>query len=569
MYCNLFQINDGFLQFRFNLGSGEITARQTTIQVNDGKTHTVSVKRKERMATLVIDDSYVARATSPGGSNTLDITNDRVYLGASVSADGKASSGFSGCITGARLNYRDLPVSGSTKDFVANPSSGVESGCTFEPPQTGGAFPTVVGIAAGGVGFFIIFIALPIGIIICIVGRYGYRRRKKRGEYSPRTEHATTRSPTFNWQPVQGMQNTGDSRHRLMLTQSSTSDSFALQDLNQSRNEGLLAPSTPATSEHIFRTPDQTPEQPTHREHQQRPMDERLEQEHQQQHTPQSNRHVRRLQLLEQQQQQQQQEEEEEEQQAPRQQRQQSQQIKDNAIAVPPPVAPKPQTQLSNDSSSASASASQAPAPPTHTRSSSGHQSIMTIMTTATERSEATSIFDDTEVGKYVLKRIEAANEEMESLQIDETMTFKEEGDFEPLGSIGSLYDILREADENLGPLEYTSAPASRPPLKPKPAFSNLPTHPINPQAPTPPSDAQSTKYSKLEPRHTKVESRQCEQPNHNLPSKEEMLSSLNHNHTRSNGMPPQPAEVVSKPRGRRRGRHAAAPARILGAERA
>ena len=104
-------------------------------------------------------------------------------------------------------------------------------------------------------------------------------------------------------------------------------------------------------------------------------------------------------------------------------------------------------------------------------------------MTTATERSIA-SVFDDNEVGKFVLKRIEAADIDLEAEDRDEMKPFKEEGDFEPLGSVGSLYDILREADENYGPkdlhsgsveAENTSAPHQRPQLKPKPALASLP----------------------------------------------------------------------------------------------
>ena len=125
--------------------------------VNDGSSHTVNIDRNERTATLVIDDTYVARATSPGESTTLDIESDRLYLGATVDSDGKSSNGYTGCITGAKLNHKDLPVSGSTKDYTAKPSAGVESGCNFEPPQ-GGAFPTVVTIAAGGVGLLLLIV---------------------------------------------------------------------------------------------------------------------------------------------------------------------------------------------------------------------------------------------------------------------------------------------------------------------------------------------------------------------------------------------------------------------------
>lgn len=566
------QVVDGYLQFRFNLGSGVAIARQTTIQVNDDKTHTVTIERKENTVTLVIDDSYVARATSPGESNTLDVKNDRVYLGANVDDDGTASRGFSGCITGVKINHRDLPVSGSTKYYIASPSSGVETGCTFEPPKSGGAFPTIASIAAGAAGFLIILIVLPISIIICISGKYLYQKRK--GSYNPRTNRTTIRSPTFNWQPVQ---TTAESTRSVISTQPSqpftSDDSFVLQDLNQRCDESSQF--SPSTAEHPFRTPEQSPERPNRRDHQ------------------------RRLQHLEQRQQQ-----PTEEAQQMRQHRQQSPPLhhtRVDAIAVQPPAVPKPQTQLSNDGPSISAS--QPPLAPSHTRSPSGHQSVMTIMTSATE---ATSVFDDTEVGKYVLKRIEAANEDLKTLQKDEFILFKEEGDFEPLGSVGSLYDILREADENYGTVEHTIAPLPRPPIKPKPDLSSLPTHPRHPQAAA--VLPKSTKHTKLKHGNTDTESNQFQQhSDQDIPGKKEQereraavpssdIQSTKHtkskhrdrdlkqpehfhqglpvekkipasDHSRSNGMPPQQeVENMSKPRGRRRGRRAGPPALAVGA---
>lgn len=563
----MLQIADGYLQFRFNLGSGEAIARQTTIQVNDDKTHTVTIERREKAVTLVIDDSYVARATSPGESTTLDIQNDRVYVGANVDEDGTANRGFSGCIIGVKINHRDLPVSGSTKYYIASPSSGVETGCTFDPPEKGGAFPTVPTIAAGTAVFLIVFIVLPISIIICIGGKYFYRKRK--GNYNPQTPRTTIRSPTFNWQPAPQMKTTAESSRSLISTQPSqplASDSFVLQDLNQSFDEG------PPTAEHHFRTPEQSPERPTRQDH--RRGIQRLEQ--QQQLRP------------------------EEQQRQMREQRQQSPPLhrtRADAIAVQPPAVPKPQTQLSNEGPSTSA-----PQPrlaPSHTRSPSGHQSVMTIMTSATE---ATSVFDDTEVGKYVLKRIEAANEDLKTLQKDEFIQFKEEGGFEPLGSVGSLYDILREADENYGALEHTTAPASRPPVKPKPDLSSLPPHPPQSQAAaTPPK---LSKHAKLKHRNTENESKQShQQPNQDAPGEKKMgrtavpssaIQSTKHtkskhrdrdlkppeyshqgrpdekeiplsDHSKFNGIAPQEVGDITKPPGKRRGRRAGPPALAVG----
>ena len=93
------------------------------------------------------------------------------------------------------------------------------------------------------------------------------------------------------------------------ISQVSETDSFAMRDLTQDNNEGgsMFAQSTPATSVHVFRTADDTPEQPTRREH-------HNVSEIQQQHSPQINHHARRLHLREQQQQQQQQTEQQQQQ---------------------------------------------------------------------------------------------------------------------------------------------------------------------------------------------------------------------------------------------------------------
>ena len=478
---------------------------------------------------LVIDDTYVARATSPAGSDTLDIGNDRVYLGANADADGKAINGYSGCITGAKLNHRDLPVSGSTKHYRAIQSSGVESGCSFEPPQ--GAFPTVVTYAVGGLGLLLVVIILPIIVIVCVVGSVAYCRRKKKGRYNPRMS-----SPSFNWQPaLSRTPNTGDSRHRLMMlsqsSQVSASESFALQDLNQNQSEdSLFTPSTPAVSQHAFRTPEQSPQQARHQQSENDcRVNERLDQDDQQ--TPQDNpRRARRLET---------------------EQRRDGEDVHPlnkfaaSAIAVhPPSIPPRLDKQLSNKSS-----ASQELAEPVHTRSASGHQSITTTAT------QATSVFDDSEMGKYVLKRMEAANQSINSLQIDGYLPFKDEGEFEPLGSIGSLYDILREADENYGLTQHTYShthtQASRPPLKPRPQLSSLPSPSVQSQAAAAtPNGSHSTKHTKLK--------KGAEKTNKQFSHEKEKAGLPRH--TKTNGiLPPQTVEV-SKPREKRR-RQRAVPA--------
>ena len=459
------QINNEYLQFRYNLGSGEATAKQTTLKVNDGGSHTVTIERDGRTATLLIDNLYVARAISPGSSETLDTPINAIYLGSTVDNNGKASNGYQGCITGAKLNWKDLPVSKSSSDFVAIAKDGVKSGCIIQVSSTDAVFPTVASIIAGGVGFIVLLIVLPLGIVTCAVGKCIYRKR--RAKFNPRSRQRSTSSPTFNWQPTIRMP---EREPRLVSTQQTEMSTFDdLEMTNESREEGesnIFVQSTTGTSETVLRTPDQTPEQQN-----QRQIHRGHSHNNQQQHILQ--RHWR----------------EPEDQpvevvQTPLQ-RQDSHQQSDQLRQIPPQkhitsssFIPAPKISPEDHTADQVLMTSEPSSPFKHKRSPSGQQSILT---TVTEKSLA-SVFDDSEVGKYVLKRIEAVNADLEEEERDEIKPFKDEGDFEPLGSVGSLYDILREADENYGPMEHRLPPDPRPPIKPKPDLSSLPPKPSTKQ---------------------------------------------------------------------------------------
>ena len=455
------QINNEYLQFRYNLGSGEATAKQTTLKVSDGSAHTVTIERDGRTVTLLIDNLYVARAISPGISETLDTPINAIYLGSTVDSNGKANNGYQGCITGAKLNWKDLPVTKSSPDFVAVVKDGVKSGCIFEVASTDAAFPTIASIAAGGVAFIVLIIVLPLSIVTCAVGKYIYHKR--RAKFYLRSRQRSANSPTFNWQPTIRMP---EREPRLVSTQQTEMSTFGdLEMTNESREEGrssIFTQSIAGTSETVLRTPDQTPEQPNQRQihqgHSHNNQQQNILQHHWREPEDQPVEVV----------------------QTPLQ-RQDSQQQLDQLGQIPSQKhitssssisAPK---RTSNNYSEEQVPMMPEPSSPfKHKRSRSGEQSILT---TVTEKSLA-SVFDDSEVGKYVIKRIEAVNADMEEEERDEIKPFKEEGDFEPLGSVGSLYDILREADENYGPMEHRLPPDPRPPIKPKPNLSSLPPKP-------------------------------------------------------------------------------------------
>jgi hypothetical protein len=78
-----------------------------------------------------------------------------------------------------------------------------------------------------------------------------------------------------------------------------------------------------------------------------------------------------------------------------------------------------------------------------------------------------TSIEGDVE--KYVQKRKEVANGVIEELNFDTMTHYKEEGQYEPLGSIGSLYDFVRDLETDPNETTSTERSFSHPPA---PQFS-------------------------------------------------------------------------------------------------
>ena len=129
-----------------------------------------------------------------------------------------------------------------------------------------------------------------------------------------------------------------------------------------------------------------------------------------------------------------------------------------------------------NGPESSTASASQ---PSRHTHSpSAGVISVSnSVGTDLSDVTLNTSIEGDVE--KYVQMRREVANGVIEELNFDTMIHYKEEGPYEPLGSIGSLYDFVRDLDSETDLNETTSTERSfsHSPAAPQfPAF-HLPQH--------------------------------------------------------------------------------------------
>ena len=584
------QIVEGHLQFRYNLGSGEATARQETAAVDDNVFHEVSVRRTEELAEVVIDNRYVARSSSPGGETTLDIRSDAIYLGATVSAEGEVSQGFSGCLWSVKLDRKDLPVAAENQDFIpVVRSSEIDITCPGLGPLSE-SDPVPVGYIYGGlVGILAVLFLIVVAVVCCILGRQFYEKKKQSFRIDTGTggeEEEGGGSPTaFAWRPAK----TEDYRAR-NFDGSVSSGEFSGGNANMNNLNGrpifLQPPSTssldatPAISETTFTDPEANllPQRTHHHQHanpprrEQRQLAGRASGDREEMHvtnpgymedSPDSGhgaprrayRHRRPsspppidLPLEEptpvaQQQHRQPPQPASQSSQAASQPPQPVSQPPQPASQPPqpasrPPVAAKPshanhrhqnrgiqrpispipvpipeprqqqeprsptqspveestqphhQRSLSSpDSVNPRQAAPFHPRHPTysptpsddreeeegitqvlHARSpsaTSGHQSLG-------GKSDTSSLQDDVEVGKYIRKRIEEADFQVEEHNLDEMRPYKVEGDYEPLGSVGSLYDIIAEADRSTLGQSFSLSPDPTPVHSRDPSKSSM-----------------------------------------------------------------------------------------------
>ena len=171
------QLDAGYLQLRYDLGSGPAVARLGGSKVEVAKSHTVSVHRTGRTAEVMLDDTFLAVATSPGMEGSLEFEASDIYVGG---LPGQPSAAFAGCIWGTKLGHRDLPPSGENAHFIATPSGEVESACSLmmSPPGLSEAARAVL-ISGGS---FALGIMAALSVILCL-GLWRWRRRKRRRTY--------------------------------------------------------------------------------------------------------------------------------------------------------------------------------------------------------------------------------------------------------------------------------------------------------------------------------------------------------------------------------------------------
>ncbi|KRX97335.1 Protocadherin Fat 1, partial [Trichinella pseudospiralis] len=108
------EIKNGFLQYRFDFGSGQAIVRSSVV-LSDGHWHVVRLLKRDRQVSLTVDEKQ-NRLQLSGSSSVLNFFNrgSHLYVGAEVIDTGNRSSlknAFLGCIRGLVINGEAKQVS--------------------------------------------------------------------------------------------------------------------------------------------------------------------------------------------------------------------------------------------------------------------------------------------------------------------------------------------------------------------------------------------------------------------------------------------------------------------------
>ncbi|XP_063955288.1 protocadherin Fat 1-like isoform X2 [Lytechinus pictus] len=113
---SVLEIENGYLTYRLNCGTGEAKIRITQKKVNDFGWHKISINREKNHAVLTLDGQYTAEGTAPGENQDLNI--DTISIGSTPPAKGRARRsadvGFTGCMGGLSLDNSPLPLLGDS-----------------------------------------------------------------------------------------------------------------------------------------------------------------------------------------------------------------------------------------------------------------------------------------------------------------------------------------------------------------------------------------------------------------------------------------------------------------------
>ena len=112
----ILEIQNGVVQFRFDLGSGEGLVSVASLFISDGLWHEIRLERDGNSARLIIDGKHTRTGVSPGVNGILNVQSHDLYFGAEVRPHPTVigiedvQRGFIGCLDDLKLSRNTLPL---------------------------------------------------------------------------------------------------------------------------------------------------------------------------------------------------------------------------------------------------------------------------------------------------------------------------------------------------------------------------------------------------------------------------------------------------------------------------
>ena len=393
----LSQVSNGYIQLRCNIGTGDHTLMLTSRKLNDLETHTIIVQRTQAALELQLDNTFINQTAIPtiqgnDDSVLLSTSPDHIYLGAEVNvATGEVQEGFKGCITGVTLDGEELPFdTAGNEDFaivhVEFSSGNIISGCPLGTLEENDQSDLHVYAGMGAILAGVVIFSL---VFVTVCAACGAWRRSRHGEHPIRSRGGSPSHSGFMWHSAYNPKSPPAPGDIFMLN--------PIKPAGAEEPDGRMAETSLAGNRNATRSP-------TH--HQNRPS------------SAQPPSHSRQ-----------------------------------GSGIISPPVEGFSLISQPNQGflqESPATSEDDRTTQQRLVRSPSEQPSVHSVGMTRPDPTYIPSELlgkDDVEVRKYLRKKVEVADADNEAYDVDKMEPFSEEGPFEPLGSIGSLYDFVKELD--------------------------------------------------------------------------------------------------------------------------
>jgi len=352
---------------------------------------------------MILDDRLSASAEASGNSQVLDIDPHTIFVGGTPSIESTVIDGFDGCLQGLRLNSIDLPFNGETGTFRAIPSGGTVQAC----PDLKGelVFPDeeedsiLLHIAIAVCLLFVLFLSIMLVVTGKLLGHYYSKRRGKFVIENDRMR--VSHSHSMSTENVQPYQSEGGGE--------ADNDEFSFHEARSPEERRLTVPATihsPLRNGGVQKTPDHHHEASASQLSDAYTMSAASAQDISGNERTVSPSHEQETSF-----------------------NSRTNLIDENRLArtYERPIR-HPQQR-----------------PPVLTEEE--HLPMQTAAASAMSSEEA---YND--INRYIAKKVETVNGQLENIDFDYLRVFADEGEFDPLGSLGSLYDMhmVDEEDDNM-----------------------------------------------------------------------------------------------------------------------